>query len=136
MLGQSLAQPIGTIPIGIYTIPEMASVGLTEAQAIERHGGVLVGRADFSELARGQISGDTEGLLKLYADPADGRILGAQIIGDSATELIHLAQLAMISSHSVEVFVEQVFNFPTMAEAYRVAALDILAQRSARRKAA
>jgi NAD(P) transhydrogenase len=110
----------------------MASVGLTEAQANERHGSVLVGRAEFGELARGQISGDTEGLLKLYAEPKEGRIVGAQIIGDGATELIHLAQLALVGNHSIELFVEQVFNFPTMAEAYRVAALDLMSQRARR----
>jgi NAD(P) transhydrogenase len=91
---------------------------------------VLVGRAEFGELARGQISGDTEGLLKLYAEPKEGRIVGAQIIGDGATELIHLAQLALVGNHVIELFVEQVFNFPTMAEAYRVAALDLMSQRA------
>jgi len=131
-LGLPLSQAAHTIPSGIYTIPEMASVGLTEAQANERHGSVLVGRAEFGELARGQISGDTEGLLKLYAEPKEGRIVGAQIIGDGATELIHLAQLALVGNHSIELFVEQVFNFPTMAEAYRVAALDLMSQRARR----
>lgn len=127
-LGLPLADAAGTIPVGIYTIPELASVGLSEEQAIERHGSVLVGRADFSELARGQICGDTEGLLKLHVEPQQGRIVGAQVIGEGATELIHLAQLAIAAGSSVELFVEQVFNFPTMAEAYRVAALDVLEQ--------
>lgn len=134
-LGLPHGQAPETIPTGIYTIPEMASVGLSEAQAVQRYGSVLIGRASFEELARGQINGDTDGLLKLYADPTTLRIVGAQILCESATELIHLAQLAMISNHTVDLFVDQVFNFPTMAEGYRVAALDILSQRKAQRLA-
>jgi NAD(P) transhydrogenase len=118
-----------TTPVGIYTIPEMASVGATEAQARERHGSALVGRAKFEELARGQINGDQAGLLKLVCDPGGGQVLGAQIIGDGATELIHIAQLAIATQQEVDVFLDNVFNFPTFAEAYLVAALDVLAQR-------
>ena len=101
----------------------------------KRHSSALVGRARFSELARGQISGDTEGLLKLVADPATGKVLGAQIIGEGATELIHLAQLAMLGGMTVDTFVDNVFNFPTLAEAYRVAALECIAQRAKLRAA-
>jgi NAD(P) transhydrogenase len=119
-------------PIGIYTIPEMASVGITEAEATTRPEGVLVGRADFHEIARGHIINDQDGLLKLIADGAGRRVLGIQIIGESATELIHLGQITIALGGAVDTFVENIFNFPTLAEAYRVAALDIIGQRQRR----
>ncbi len=130
-----LPSPRGSdlIPVGIYTIPELASIGLSEETARER-GGCLVGRAPYEELARGQINGAREGLLKLVADLAGERILGAQIVGEGATELVHLAQVAMLGELGVEAFVDNVFNFPTFAEAYRVAALDIAGQRARLRK--
>jgi len=121
----ALSLPEGTdaalIPTGIYTVPEMAAVGLTEAQARAEDVGVRVGRASFAEVARGHISAGTDGLLKLVVG-ADGRVLGAHILGEGATELIHLAQLAMVAGLPADVFVDQIFNFPTLAEAYRVAA--------------
>jgi NAD(P) transhydrogenase len=126
-----LGLPIPTtpefVPSGIYTIPEIASVGLDEAQAVAKHGAVVVGRAQFSELARAHINGQTEGMLKLVA-AADGRLLGAHAIGEHATELVHVAQMALIGGLTLDAFVDNVFNFPTLAEAYRVAALDAVAQ--------
>ncbi|MEZ6018114.1 MAG: Si-specific NAD(P)(+) transhydrogenase [Planctomycetota bacterium] len=122
-------EELGMVPCGIYTIPELGSVGLSEAQARERHGDVLVGRAAFKELARGMIQGADDGFLKLIADPTGTRILGCHVLGDGAAELVHLAEVAMLGGLPVEVFVERTFNFPTLAEAYRVAALDILALR-------
>jgi NAD(P) transhydrogenase len=117
---------LGTTPIGIYTIPEMACVGLSEAQAREKHGEVRIGYAKYEELARAQINGDRDGLLKLVVSPDGERLLGAHVIGESASEMIHVAQLAMIANLSVRTFLEQIFNFPTLAEAYRVAAFDVL----------
>jgi len=125
VLGLEARGNLDSLPIGIYTIPEMASVGLTEAAATEEHGAVLVGRAPFIELARSQISSDTTGILKMVASADGSKILGVHIVGHAAVELIHLAQMAMIASASPETFVENTFNFPTMAEAYRVAALQI-----------
>ncbi|MGE3172743.1 MAG: Si-specific NAD(P)(+) transhydrogenase [Planctomycetota bacterium] len=134
----ALQLPLGagaeTIPTGIYTIPEMASVGLSEADATKRYGHCLVGRSRFEELARGQITGSTEGLLKLVVEPQGLFVVGCQIVGEGATELIHLAQMALMTGACAETFVENIFNFPTLAEAYRVAALDVLAQRQALRK--
>ncbi len=115
------------VPSGIYTIPEIASVGLDEAQAIAKHGSAVVGRARYDELARAHINGQTEGLLKLVAGP-DGRLLGAHAIGEHATELVHVAQMALVGGLTLDAFVDNVFNFPTLAEAYRVAALDAVAQ--------
>ena len=114
------------VPTGIYTVPEMASVGLTEAQARDKHGDIRVGRASFAEVARGHISAGTDGMLKLIVD-GDHRLVGAHVLGEGATELIHLAQMAMVSNASIDVFVDNVFNFPTLAEAYRVAAERIVA---------
>jgi NAD(P) transhydrogenase len=121
--------PSETTPIGIYTIPELASVGLDEVEARRRHGDPIVGRARFSEIARGQISGCVNGFLKLVCDPSGRRLLGAQVVGEGATELVHLAQMALISGWEIDSFVENIFNFPTLAEAYRVAALDVVGKR-------
>jgi NAD(P) transhydrogenase len=128
-LGLPPGQPAEMIPIGIYTIPEMATVGLGEEEAARRHGGFLVGRSRFDEVARGQISGITDGLLKLVADPTGRKLLGTQIVGEGATELVHVGQMALLAGMAVDVFVENIFNFPTLAEAYRVAALDLVARR-------
>lgn len=135
-LGLQSDTDVHVTPAGIYTIPEMASVGLTEREAVEKFGAAAVGRASFREIARGQINGDLGGLLKLVADPDGGRVLGAHIVGEGATELIHLAQLAIAAGLDADAFVENVFNFPTMAEAYRVAALDIGGRRERLREAA
>lgn len=116
-------------PIGVYTIPEMASVGITEEEAIARNGSAIVGRALFTEVARGQISGMHDGMLKLVADPNGHKLLGAHIIGDGATELIHVGQMGLLNNCDAEIFVENIFNFPTLAESYRVAALDIVKRR-------
>jgi len=128
-LGLEVGHSPELIPMGIYTIPEMASVGLNEHEARQRYGGALVGRAPFDELARGQIAGITDGLLKLVADPQGQRLLGVQIIGEGATELIHVGQMGLLTHCDVDTFVEHIFNFPTLAEGYRVAALHIAQQR-------
>ncbi|WP_447968976.1 Si-specific NAD(P)(+) transhydrogenase [Nitrospira sp. M1] len=117
------------IPMGIYTIPEMSSVGLSEHEAIEKFGGAIVGRSKFNEIARGQISGMTIGLLKMIADSKGERLLGVHIVGEGATELIHIGQMGLLHDVKIDSFVENIFNFPTLAEAYRVAALDITKQR-------
>ncbi len=118
------------IPAGIYTIPELAFVGLTEAAARERHGdAIIVGRAEFGGLARARINGAEQGLLKLVTDAEGRRILGVHIVGEGAVELVHLGQMARVGGLGVDVFVDQIFNFPTFAEAYREAALDVIRQR-------
>lgn len=117
------------IPTGVYTIPEIASVGLSEVEAIHRNGSALIGRARFAEIARGQISGTPRGLLRMIADPGGRKLLGVQVIGECAAELVHVAQIALAGEADIDTFVDQVFNFPTYAEAYRVAALDVVRQR-------
>lgn len=127
--GITLPTSATLVPAGVYAIPEIATVGLTEAQAREQTGGAIVGRARFSEVARGQISGIEDGLLRLVCDGAGKQLLGVAVVGEGATDLVHLGQLALIAGLEVDHFVDNVFNFPTLAEAYRVAALDVFEQR-------
>ena len=126
--------PTGTlssiIPSGIYSIPELSSVGLSETQARKQHGDVIVGKANFDEVARGQISGVQEGMLKLVCDKEGRKLLGVNIVGEGATELVHIGQMALIADADVDMFIDNIFNFPTLAEAYRVAALDVIEQRN------
>ena len=124
------SDPVSRLPSGVYTIPEIATVGLDELGAQRHFGGALVGRARFEEIARGHISGNQRGLLKLIADPGGRRVVGVQIAGDSATELVHIGQIGLAAELDVDAYVDNVFNFPTMAEAYRIAALDIVKQRA------
>ena len=131
-LGLSEGQFGSTIPIGIYTIPEMSSIGMDEVAASTRYRGIIAGRARFDEIARGQISGISHGLLKMIADPTGEHLLGVQIVGEGATELIHMGQMALQHAATIDSFVENIFNFPTLAESYRVAALDIVGQRQKR----
>ena len=128
-LGLPVGDSLNQVPIGIYTIPEIASIGLDEEQAAARYRGPLVGRARFTEIAKGQITGSCDGLLKLIADPSGERLLGVQIVGEHATELIHLGQMALQDGATIDRFIDSIFSFPTFAEGYRVAALDILGQR-------
>ncbi len=120
-------------PAGIFTIPELASVGLTEAEVKERHGDAQVGRARFKEVARGQISAAEDGLLKLIAHPESGVILGAHAAGETAADLVHIGQMAILGGMTFETFIDAIFNFPTYAESYRIAALDLLGQRAKRK---
>ena len=118
------------IPSGIYGIPELSAVGITEQQAKKEHGeDIVIGKANFEEISRGQINGIRDGMLKIICDPKGEKILGVQIVGEGATELIHIGQMAMLSDANVDIFVESIFNFPTLAEAYRVAALAIIGKR-------
>ena len=135
-LGLALGHPPEMAPVGIYTVPEIASVGLTEAEARARGETVVVGRAHFDEVARGRINGDVRGLLKLVVRCADRRVLGAQLVGEGVTEIVHVAQVALIAGWAVDEFVDNVFNFPTLAEAYRLAALDAADQLPALRASA
>lgn len=121
-LGIEIGSMSQLIPAGIYSIPELSSVGLTEKQAREQYGTILVGTAQFSEVARGQISGNTEGMLKIVADAEGKKILGVMLVGEGSTEVVHIGHMAMLSDAEVDIFVESTFNFPTLAEAYRIAA--------------
>lgn len=131
-LGLEVGGQRGYLPTGIYSIPELSAVGLSEAEARKRHGEVLVGIARFDEIARGQISGYTAGMLKLVTKTDARSLLGVMIVGEGATELIHIGQMALMTGAELDIFIDGIFNFPTLAEAYRVAALDIIGQRGRR----
>ena len=111
-------------PYGIYSIPEISMVGKTEAQLTEAEIPYEAGIAQYRELARGQLLGDDVGMLKLLIHQQNHRILGVHAIGTDATELIHIGQAVMAFDGTVEYFVDNVFNYPTLAEAYKVAALN------------
>jgi NAD(P) transhydrogenase len=124
------------VPSGVYTIPEIACVGLSQTEAAAKHIDLLIGRADFSEVARAHIAGEPTGFLTLLCERSSMRVLGVQVLGEGATELVHLGQAAIATGATADFFIEQIFNFPTMTEAYRIAAFDILKQRTAPRKLA
>jgi NAD(P) transhydrogenase len=109
-------------PYGIYAIPEISMVGKTEEQLTAAGIPYEAGVAQYKELARGQLLGDDTGLLKLLIHQDNHQILGVHAIGTGATELIHIGQAVMALNGSVDYFINNVFNFPTLAEAYKVAA--------------
>jgi NAD(P) transhydrogenase len=111
-------------PYGIYTIPEISMVGHTE-QALTQQGiPYEAGMARYREIARGQLIADPHGLLKILFHPISHRVLGVHAIGTGATELIHIGQTVMAAGMPLDYFVESIFNYPTLAECYKVAALD------------
>jgi NAD(P) transhydrogenase len=111
-----------SFPYGIYTIPEISSVGAQEPDLKSRGIAYVVGRARYRELARGKILGDDHGFLKLLFDAKTEKLLGVQVIGTGATELVHIGQVAFILGAGIDFFMNNVFNYPTLAEAYKVAA--------------
>ncbi|MGF7233471.1 MAG: Si-specific NAD(P)(+) transhydrogenase [Frankia sp.] len=114
------------MPIGIYTIPEISYVGKTEDELTEESVPFEVGIARYRELARGQIVGDSYGMLKLLVSSEDRRLLGVHVFGTAATELVHIGQAVMGCGGTIDYLVDNVFNYPTLSEAYKVAALDAM----------
>jgi NAD(P) transhydrogenase len=113
-------------PIGIYTIPEISFIGRTEDGLTRDRTPFEVGIARYRELARGQIIGDSYGMLKLLVCPDTRRLLGVHVFGTGATELVHIGQAVMGCNGTVDYLVDAVFNYPTLAESYKVAALDAM----------
>ncbi len=120
------------VPAGIYTLPEASMVGLTEEAARAAGEDVETGRSSFGTNARALIAGSTEGLLKLVFRASDRRLLGAHILGEEATELIHVAQAVLHQDGAIDAFIDTTFNFPTRADAYKYAAYDGLQRLQAR----
>jgi len=112
------------IPYGIYAIPEISMVGATEEELTKSKTPYEIGLARYSELAKGQMLGDEQGLLKILFHPDTLKLLGVHIIGDRAAEIIHIGQAVLAMDATIEYFRDTVFNYPTLAEAYKVAALD------------
>ncbi|MBU3993380.1 MAG: Si-specific NAD(P)(+) transhydrogenase [Alphaproteobacteria bacterium] len=111
-------------PYGIYAVPEISTVGMNEEELRERRIGYEVGIARFRETSRGHIMGLNSGMMKLIFSLKTRRLLGAHIIGEGATELIHIAQAVLNLKGTLDYFIENTFNYPTLAEAYKIAALD------------
>jgi len=112
------------LPYGIYSIPEISMVGRTEEE-LEKSGlPYAVGIARYKEIARGQLMGDISGLLKLLFNSHTHELLGVHALGEGATELIHIGQAVMAYRGTIDYFIDTVFNYPTLAECYKVAALD------------
>jgi NAD(P) transhydrogenase len=111
-------------PYGIYTIPEISFIGKTEEQLTDEGVPYEVGIAYFREIPRGQIRGDTTGRLKLIFDPDSKALLGVHIIGEGASELLHIGQAVFALKGTIEYFVDSVFNYPTLAECYKTAAFN------------
>lgn len=116
------------LPMAIYTIPELSWVGKTERELHAERVDYVTGRGYFRESARGQIIGDQTGLLKMNVDRKTHRILGVHIVGESASELIHIGQMIMKLKGAVDDIVDHVFNYPTLAECYKLAARDCMDQ--------
>jgi len=112
------------LPIGIYTIPEISFVGKTEAELTEAGVPYEAGIARYRELARGAILGEAHGMLKILVSPEDRALLGVHVLGIGATELVHIGQAIIGNGGTLDYLIDAVFNYPTLAEAYKVAALD------------
>lgn len=122
--GKTIHSNPDNYPYGIYTIPEISFIGKTEEQLTDEDVPYEVGVAFYREIARGQIRGDTTGRLKLIFHRETKMILGVHIIGEGASELLHIGQAVMILGGNVEYFVNTVFNYPTLAECYKAAAFN------------
>jgi len=114
------------MPYGIYTIPEVSSFGETEETCREKKIDYVVGRALFENNARGKITGDLEGITKLVVDAKTRKIIGVHVIGERASELVHIGQTAISTGATVDLFIDMVFNYPTLADTYKYAAYDCL----------
>jgi NAD(P) transhydrogenase len=122
--GADTSSNVEFFPIGIYAVPEMSMVGMTEQEAKKKGIPYETGIARFREIARGQILGLREGILKMLFSLEDRKLLGVHIVGEGATELVHIGQAVLALEGTLDYFVTTVFNYPTLAEAYKVAALD------------
>ena len=127
-VGNALGTPVksdpSSYPYGIYTIPEISFVGKTEEQLTEEDVPYEVGVAYYREIARGQIRGDTTGRLKLIFHRETKELLGVHIIGEGASEILHIGQAVLILKGTIDYFVNTVFNYPTLAECYKAAAFN------------
>ncbi len=120
------------LPTGIYTIPEASMVGETEASLREKSVDFIAGRARYADIPRGEIIGDQVGFLKLLFRREDLRLLGVHVIGEQATEIVHIGLIAMLAEQGADLFNRACFNYPTLGDLYKYATYDALAQRGSR----
>ncbi len=120
------------LPYGIYTVPEVSFVGLTEEDAKKAGHDYVVGRAFYTDNARGKIIGDRDGVIKLVVDRATRKLLGVHCLGERAAELVHIGQAIMTLGGGLETLIEMVFNYPTLSECYKYAAYDALGRLNAK----
>ena len=121
------------LPYGIYTIPESSMAGETEESAAAKKIPYVVGRAGYRSNARGQIIGDSEGFMKLIFRESDMALIGVHVIGEQASELVHVGLTAMMMQATADLFIQTCFNYPTLSEMYKYATYDALGQRAKRR---
>jgi NAD(P) transhydrogenase len=112
------------LPYAIYTIPEIAMAGLTEEECVTKGIPYLVGRAEYAQNPRGQIIGETHGMLKLIFSPADKKLLGVHHIGELSSELVHIGVHALFDGATIDEFIMAVYNYPTLSDTYKYAAYD------------
>jgi len=112
------------LPLAVYTIPEIAMAGLTEDECRQKKIACLVGQAFYANNRRGQIIGDTDGMIKLVFSSADKKLLGVHIIGELASELVHLGAHVLAEGGSIDAFINSVYNYPTLSDSYKYAAYD------------
>jgi NAD(P) transhydrogenase len=122
---------VPVLPMGVYTIPEVSVAGETEATLLEKHIPFVVGRAYYRDNARGKIIGDRSGVLKLIFGADDMRLLGVSVVGENATELIHIGLVGLLMEAGQELFIEACFNYPTLGQLYKYATYDAMDQRQA-----
>ncbi len=115
------------LPLAVYAIPEISAIGVTEDDCKAKNIDYLTGCAYYENNARGQIIGDMSGMIKLIFSPIDKKLLGAHIIGEQASELIHIAEHVMLVGGPIDAFIDAVYNYPTLSSAYEYAAYDGLA---------
>jgi NAD(P) transhydrogenase len=118
------------LPYGIYTIPECSMAGATEEELIEQGIPYIAGRASYTANARGQIIGDNEGFLKLLFRASDMRLLGVHVIGEGATELVHVGMTALLLDADGDIFISSCYNYPTLSDLYKYATYDALGRRA------
>jgi NAD(P) transhydrogenase len=117
------------LPTGVYTIPEVSMIGSTEEELKANRIDYVVGRASYSECARGAIIGDQNGFLKLLFRHDDMKLLGVHVIGEQASEIVHVGVVAMLAEGTAELFNRSCFNFPTLGDLYKIATYDALVKR-------
>ncbi len=122
------------LPYGIYTIPEVSMAGETEESLAKSGVPFVTGRARYAQNARGQIIGDKDGFLKLLFREEDMKLLGVVVIGEQASELVHVGLTALLMEAGADLFIQMCFNYPTLSELYKYATYDALGQRAKARK--